>query len=140
MPGKYVARLTANGKQYSQEFTVKIDPRVKSSLLSLKLQRDLAYWCYETRKVAIQAAEQLSSDRTEFKEQRLKATGQLENDLRTSEQRAEELETGFIQLDGELNALFNILQDTDMPPTTQAIKAVKDLKPRWNILIRKLGN
>ncbi len=35
-PGQYTVRLTVDGKQYSQPITVKLDPRVKTSVVALK--------------------------------------------------------------------------------------------------------
>jgi len=50
MPGKYMAKLTVNGKVYSQTFNVLMDPRVKTSTKDLQLQHDLSYKCYKYRK------------------------------------------------------------------------------------------
>ncbi len=46
LPGKYTARLLVDGKMYEQSFFVKMDPRVKSSTVDLKLQHDLSLICY----------------------------------------------------------------------------------------------
>ena len=46
MPGTYTARLTVDGKIYDQSFTVKMDPRVKTSAKDLQLQHDLSLSCY----------------------------------------------------------------------------------------------
>jgi len=47
MPGTYTAKLTVNGKVYTQSFTVLMDPRVKTSTSDLQLQHDLSYQCYK---------------------------------------------------------------------------------------------
>jgi hypothetical protein len=42
LPGNYAVKLTADGKSYTQPLTVKMDPRVKTSLLELQQQFDVA--------------------------------------------------------------------------------------------------
>jgi hypothetical protein len=42
LPGRYTARLTANGGTISRTFTVKMDPRVTTSAADLELQFDLS--------------------------------------------------------------------------------------------------
>ena len=49
MPGNYTVKLTANGKTISQSFSVKMDPRVKSSAADLEKQFSLSMICYEGR-------------------------------------------------------------------------------------------
>ena len=42
MPGEYSVKLTVDGKSYTQPLTVKMDPRVKTSLAGLQQQFALA--------------------------------------------------------------------------------------------------
>src|SRR5579863_7900762 len=42
LPGNYQVKLTADGKGYTQPLTVKMDPRVKTSLVELQQQFDVA--------------------------------------------------------------------------------------------------
>jgi hypothetical protein len=49
MPGNYIVKLTVNGKTISQPFTLKMDPRVKTSLADLQKQYTLSMICYEGR-------------------------------------------------------------------------------------------
>ena len=46
MPGKYIAKLTVDGKELFQSFEVKMDPRVKTSIKDLQLQHDYSLKCY----------------------------------------------------------------------------------------------
>ena len=46
MPGNYTVRLTAGGQIYSQPLTVKLDPRVKTSMAGLTQQHTLAMQVY----------------------------------------------------------------------------------------------
>ncbi|WP_458865161.1 hypothetical protein, partial [Enterococcus faecium] len=49
MPGVYTATLTVNGKTFSKQFTVKMDPRVKTSLAALQQQYNLSLTCYQSK-------------------------------------------------------------------------------------------
>jgi len=59
LPGSYTARLTANGKTYTATFTVKMDPRVKTSAAGLdqkfQLETRLASLLSQTSKAVMQA-------------------------------------------------------------------------------------
>lgn len=104
MPGTYKAWLTVDGKLYQQTFTVKMDPRVKTNLKDLALQHDLSLMCYNNMQKCMTA---------------LKATdaaGEEAAELR------KELNTRF----RTFSIIQNILQDSDMPPTTQIIVAAKE--------------
>jgi hypothetical protein len=50
MPGNYTVKLTVNNKLYTQNFTVKMDPRVKTPMIQLQKQHDLSVICYEGSK------------------------------------------------------------------------------------------
>jgi photosystem II stability/assembly factor-like uncharacterized protein len=49
LPGNYTVKLTMNGKTISQSFSVKMDPRVKTSNNELQKQFTLSMICYEGR-------------------------------------------------------------------------------------------
>jgi hypothetical protein len=50
------------------------------------------------------------------------------------------IEPSFGRLNGGLMSVFNALQDSDMPPTTQMINTVKELNQQMNILKKKWGD
>ena len=50
MPGNYTVKLTVKGKVYTQNLTIKMDPRVKTPIAQLHKQHDLSVICYEGRK------------------------------------------------------------------------------------------
>lgn len=104
LPGTYTARLTVDGKKYDQSFTVKMDPRVKTSVKDLALQHDLSLMCYNNMQkcmTALKAADGAGDGATELRK---------------------ELNTAF----RTFSSIQNILQDSDMPPTTQVIAAAKE--------------
>ncbi|MBX9733220.1 MAG: hypothetical protein K2X37_04095, partial [Chitinophagaceae bacterium] len=49
MPGVYTATLSVNGKTFSKQFTVKMDPRVKTPMASLQQQYNLSLICYQSK-------------------------------------------------------------------------------------------
>ncbi|MBX9780327.1 MAG: hypothetical protein K2X26_08280 [Chitinophagaceae bacterium] len=100
MPGVYTATLTVNGKTFSKQFTVKMDPRVKTSLAALQQQYNLSLTCYQS-KIKIEALLKTITDATKLAALR-------------------KLQSGF-------SSVLNILQDADVAPTSQAVEAVNAL-------------
>lgn len=98
LPGTYTVKLTVDGKVYVQKLTVKMDPNVKTPAADLAMQHDLSFDLYMARKNL------------------LAKKPATENEKKES-----------AQLDRKMAAVFEILQDTDMPPTTQAVRAAKEL-------------
>jgi photosystem II stability/assembly factor-like uncharacterized protein len=98
MPGVYTVKLTVNGTTYSQPLTVKMDPRVKTSVKDLQLQHDLALDLYDLRKK-----------------------------LRASVAQTDELKAEKAKTERAISSVYEVLQDADLPPTQQAIKAAGDL-------------
>ncbi|MBK8785305.1 MAG: glycoside hydrolase [Chitinophagaceae bacterium] len=110
MPGTYTARLTVDGKIYDQSFTVKMDPRVKTSAKDLQLQHDLSLSCYNYIKKCM-------------------------NDLKavSDKDRLAEVRKYL----GSFTGLQNTLQDGDWPPTTQLIKAVNETVAAYEAMKKK---
>ncbi len=76
-----------------------MDPRVKTSAKDLQLQHDLSLDLYDLRKK-----------------------------LRASIAQTDELKAEKARTERALSAVFEVLQDTDLPPTTQAVKAANDIR------------
>lgn len=110
MPGTYTAQLTVDGKIYDQSFTVKMDPRVKTSAKDLQLQHDLSLSCYNYIK-------------------------KCKNDLKavSDKDRLAEVRKYL----GSFTGLQNALQDGDWPPTTQLIKAVNETVAAYEAMKKK---
>ena len=118
MPGNYTAKLTVNGKTYSQNFTVKMDPRVKTSAIDLKTQHDLSLTCYEGRAKIMTELSKMKDLR-----QRIRMTEE-------GMKQFDEKEANLKKLNASLATVHNILQDADSKPTTQLINAMKELKEK----------
>jgi hypothetical protein len=142
MPGSYLLKLTVDGESYVQSFTVKMDPRVKTSLKDLQQQHDLSLQCYHHRSQIIEAMDQMQILHGRIQKQ-------LQNDpanqqLNKLEQEVTALltsppgtgEISFNSLNGSLAAIFNVLQQADVSPTSQAIAAMNEtesqFKKLWN--------
>jgi hypothetical protein len=116
MPGMYTARLTVDNKTYNQPFTVKMDPRVKTSAKDVTLQHDLSLMCYNNIQKNMQALNTIS---------------------KSQNNKWADLEKEIKKLLSTFNSIQNILQDSDMPPTTQTIKAAKDAETGFVMLWTK---
>jgi photosystem II stability/assembly factor-like uncharacterized protein len=100
LAGNYTAKMTVNGKTYTQTFTIKQDPRVKTSPEKMKQIHDLSMICYEAKQ---------------------KITNKLkENSPKETEAKLNKLKNAF-------SSIFNILVDTDMPVTSQTVKALEEV-------------
>ncbi|MEP7111519.1 MAG: hypothetical protein ABI760_26225 [Ferruginibacter sp.] len=114
MPGKYSARLSVNGKSYLQSFSVKMDPRVKTGVKDLQLQHELGLLCYKD----IQTAMKALKDNTAKTDETVKSLSNYISIFRT---------------------LHRALQDNDMAPTTQMIKAVRDGRKGFEEVMKKVN-
>src|SRR6516165_2192320 len=73
MPGKCKVVLTANGQKYTQEFTLTMDPRVKTSTADLQQQFDLSQQVYQNL-IALQPInDEVEKLREQIKAQRAKS-------------------------------------------------------------------
>ncbi|MVM37416.1 glycoside hydrolase [Spirosoma sp. HMF3257] len=128
LPGTYTIKLTVDGKVSSQSLTITMDPRVKVSPLVLKQQHDLSIAAYEGRKQVIGLLGEM---------QTLQARATSD----TQKKSFDALKTSLTSLNRAFNSIFGVLQDTDMPPTTQAIAAgneaqanLKKVLAQWALL------
>ena len=111
LAGNYTAKMTINGKIYTQTFTIKQDPRVKTSPEKMKQIHDMSMICYEAK-------------------QRISAKLEVQKEDGISR----ESEAKLNKLKGSFTSIFNILIDTDMPVTTQIIKALEKSKKELSTL------
>ena len=105
MPGKYTAKLTVDGKTYSETFSVLMDPRVKTSHHDLQIQHDLSYQCYTD----IITAERLKSA--------IKNTPQEDQ-----KKKVEDIST----IERPLKTVLNKLQQADEAPLPEWITTIND--------------
>ena len=155
MPGNYWVRLTVDGRSLlSQPLIINMDPRVKTSTADLQKQHDLSLQCYEGRKQCISLLTELSQFRAMLHSQLTSAEIHVAEKLGKLEKNANQLQSGTFgknqpnleRLNNSFATIFNLLQENDNPPTSQAINAVaeaqkqlKFLQVIWNDLKSKLS-
>jgi photosystem II stability/assembly factor-like uncharacterized protein len=154
MPGTYTAKLTVDGKSYSQNFEVKMDPRVNTSQSELQKIHDIAFLSYDGRKRCLQILGKISSLHFQIKNIQVKASPEIKNQLDDLDRSLSVLENppagsrGFNKMSGDFAGIFNLVNETEMPPTTQtneaAIKARSDMEMlliKWMQLTKtSIGN
>lgn len=136
MPGTYMVKLKVNGKEYVQSFKIRMDPRVKTPAKDLQLQHDFSLYAYNSRKECMQALNEIAGIKEQIKKilPAVKADfipmlKKLEEDLTKLESTARgSNEPSFGKFENDFTTIFNVLQESDMPPTTQAINAASQLK------------
>src|SRR6266702_4562079 len=81
LPGSYTVRLTVDGKQFTQPLTVKMDPRIKSTLAELQSQAALQAGSASGMNQSYDALSQVQSVRDQLKESSKHAKGKLAESL-----------------------------------------------------------
>lgn len=135
LPGQYTATLSANGKTYSHSFRVLMDPRVHLTAPQLKQQYDLSMRCYEGKKQVAAISLALGAVRKQIHEllpkaQTLAAQEPMLSVLKEADQKAVVLEgtprgqdLSVQSVANALDVIVGILQEADMPVTSQAVAA-----------------
>ena len=124
LPGKYSAILKTGNQSQTQNFTIKMDPRIKTPLQDLKTQHDLSLTCYNSQKTIeteLKNREDLKT-RARFTKEGLEAF-----DAKTSE---------LLKIKSGFETVQDILQDADIKPTSQVIKAVTELNSKLKIALK----
>jgi len=149
MPGNYTVKLIVNGKIYSQPLSVKMDPRIKTSIAELETQKSLSLLCYNNRKEISKLLNEVENIHKQVKELSANSKDELISDLNELDEKVESFEHSKIrsnkadlhQLYSSFESLFHSLQESDMPPKMQIINAVnenetkmKKTKKDWNYI------
>jgi len=134
LPGVYNVSLTVDGRKVTQKLTVRIDPRVKTSAIGLKQQFDLSIEAYQgigrsqrlvqriQREIAL--LEQANPSSPKIVNLKLLLNGSPPKPG-TSPEIAD---LPLNRLAGAFTQLLDLLQDADVAPSTQAVKAARDLQ------------
>jgi hypothetical protein len=138
MPGTYLVRLTVDGKTMEKEISVKMDPRVKTSMADLQMQHDLSLNCYEKRKASQNLLNEIRTYRAKLRSQMVNAAITSSEELNKKDKLVKDLEESVSALNAGFARLFSVLQESDWPPTETMIKTEADLQKQWQeILSRK---
>jgi hypothetical protein len=145
MPGVYIVKLTFDGKELTQSFAVKMDPRVKTSFADLQIQHDLSFQCYEGKKRCKEIISDIEANRKQIQSKIKNASSTEAENLTSLEKEAGLLENslagarepGFSRLNKTFSNMLDILQDADLPPTEQAASALVETQEQLQQLIAK---
>lgn len=141
LAGEYTVKLTVNGKTYEQPLSIRMDPRVKTAESDLNKQHDLSLACYKSRQQIPVVLQEMNSVKTQIQSLALpKKDNGLAAKLKTLESTIAAFETAkpnSKSLDAAFSSVFNILHDTDMPPTTQTVAAATDTQKAFDGWLKK---
>jgi photosystem II stability/assembly factor-like uncharacterized protein len=137
-PGTYTAKLTVNGKSYTQPITVKQDPRVKTPAIVMQriysLTRSAYMGAVDTQKATLEA----QSLRAEVARLKGQATGAAAAALEDFDKR---VESAFAGPGNALTSVMNTLQSADVQPTALQVRTIETAVTnaratltRWNTL------
>ena len=140
LPGRYVVRLTVNGRSHIAPLVVKIDPRVKMTEADLRQQFELGMKMAQITWDAAPAISQLRGLRAALKERIAKGgPPDLTAALTSFEQQAAAFESltpnapagvpvnNLVRLSGQAASLLDNFESADMPPTAQAVAAAREV-------------
>jgi len=147
MPGAYTVKLTVDGKSYAQPLVIKMDPRVKTSVIELKKQFDLSDKCYQELKQLIEESDKLISLQTQVEKLLPNASAQLATSLKNMDTGVLNLQNGSPEEKGQnpkalrntLFSLLNLMQESDMPVTAQVSQAVTKADASFILLNSKFN-
>ncbi|MFY9529988.1 MAG: hypothetical protein WBC04_24705 [Candidatus Acidiferrales bacterium] len=144
LPGQYTLKLTVAGQSYMQPLTVKMDPRVKTSLAGLTEQFTLSKQLYDGVLTVSAAIEQLKRIRAQLQDLKQRAGRvAVAQSITAIDKKADELAGAEVNpfefsfrgspgpdtlnsVRGSLLALMNMVQAADVAPTTQLVAAASD--------------
>jgi hypothetical protein len=142
LPASYIAKLSVDGKVYEQSFTVKMDPRVKTSFKDLQQQHDLSMICYNSQLKIMKVLNELHDLQNKIKIKLTDAAGtnismlnDLDKQLSALENAESNKQQNFSGVNNSFATLFEVLQQSDTPPTTQTVNAVKETNTRFIKLV-----
>jgi hypothetical protein len=154
LPGNYTVRLTANGTQFSQPLTVKMDPRIKTPPADLQAQASLQAGAVTGMNQSFDALTQVQSVRAQLKESLTKAKGKLAGSLEDLDKQCAALAgatasnffgtppsgkqpENFSTLNQHFGQLLAIADSADAAPTTQASKVYAELAEQLDSLLKR---
>ncbi len=138
LPGQYTAKLTVDGKSYTQALVVKMDPRVKTPPAGLQQQFRLATKLSGMLHQDFEALGEVRELRGKLKpdDDLDKQAAALAGAGRARGAPADDDEGGRLgALNDQLVTVLGIVDGVDATPTTQAATAVADLERKLNELL-----
>ena len=156
LPGTYTVKLTISGQSYTEPLTLKMDPRITTSLEDLHKQYDLQAGAVEGMDDTYESLEQVKSVRAQIKDRSKDARGKetLGKELAALDSQCAELEGATLHsfygvpssgkpsenlstLNQHFAAILAVADSADAAPTTQATAAYQDLEQSESTLRRR---
>ncbi len=149
LPGTYTVKLSAAGKSVSQPLTVKMDPRIATPTSGLEQQFKLSLELADAMRRDADALDEVKALRAKLEAAAGRAgEGEIGKRVRQLDGRAAAFEgsasrwrpqagggDSFAGLNGDLAALYDVLQAADVTPTTQAVAACAAATSRLDRLL-----
>ena len=151
MPGQFTLRLMVNGKPYQQPLTVKMDPRVRTTLADLTQQFGLSKQLYDDILIAGKCLDEARSVRKQIEER--KASGGTSDALDAFDKKVAAIAGGgggargrfapvggpdtIASVQGALSGLLRVVQSADLAPTPQAVAAAADRRKAFAALMEQ---
>jgi hypothetical protein len=132
-PGTYTARLTAGGKTLTQTFTLKMDPRVKTSTADLLSQFTLSKQLYDGMLAATAALDEIAARPKDPKLQALAGGGGGFGGGRGGGGGAPTLNS----VRGQLQRVMRSVQGSDVAPTTAQRAAATKVRADLDALLKQ---
>ena len=130
LPGRYMLRLTVDGRVLTQPLTIRMDPRVRTPAAALAQQFRAAVRLSAAMRRAYDALQAVRARRAQIRAPLADTLAALERPL--------------ARLNDELAGLLDLIDGVDAAPTTQAARAVTtlegrlaDLLARWAAIRRR---
>lgn len=153
MPGTYIVKLAVDGEVFTQSLTVKMDPRVRTSLVDLQKQHDLSLSSFNGRKQCKSILKEINTFHSDIQAKMKTATPAEKEILNSLDKQATLFENASGSKEPSLNklnnafaAIFNTLEESDRPPTQQTVVALikanselKELIGKWRMIKEKIG-
>jgi photosystem II stability/assembly factor-like uncharacterized protein len=143
MPGKYFARLTVGGNSQEQPFTLRMDPRVETSMQDLQMQFDMAKTSWDNAARVRVIVGEIEGVREQIAQAKDKATGEEKD-------RLEKLDASIVALTSteegrgrrgnladQFGNVYGSVQRADARPTITVQKIYSDLVKQFAELERK---
>jgi photosystem II stability/assembly factor-like uncharacterized protein len=155
LPGEYMVKLTADGKTYSRPLTVKMDPRIKTSLADLQRQFEMEWGSMSGMNTSYQVLSYVQSLRAQLKDRAQKAGNSgvgekiaaLDKTLAEMEGASQSsffgLPPGGKQpenlstLNQHFGGILAVADSADVAPTTQANAVFKELEETLGKLVAR---
>lgn len=141
MPGDYTIRLTVDGIPHEQTIKIVMDPRVKTPFADLQKQYALSYQCYRDESELLSASKVADHLLDSLSKMHCKPGSSKAGKIKVLQQSIIQYKTAdpdnFNSLFGKLQNIFHNLQEADVAPTQQNIRAAEEYHNRYLQLMDK---